>query len=341
MASEYKDLQQPAIIIGGCFALVAVVLSVFLIFQHLRSYNNPAEQKWIVAVIFMVPVYASESVISLWNQRLSFLCDILRSCYEAFALYAFGSYLVACLGGEKRVVELLENEKQKCFGRSQPLVEGSEENQGQRERSCISFLCKPYIIGSYVFTIVKFGLVQYLSVISDDSKDLLCILGILVRAFWGLWRWGIQVALWMTIAAVAHVFIFSTEPYHFVPASDYGRVAAETTKTELKSEEGEKKKLSLLEKKDMQVEAPGTSVTESVQDIVFQGSQSVVKDVVLTINQAIRPVEKGVIKIQETFHRREESSDDREKSELKLEDHVKENLIEIGSDVDLSRKEEK
>ncbi|XP_020536489.1 protein LAZ1 homolog 2 isoform X1 [Jatropha curcas] len=419
MASEYKDLQQPAIIIGGCFALVAVVLSVFLIFQHLRSYNNPAEQKWIVAVIFMVPVYASESVISLWNQRLSFLCDILRSCYEAFALYAFGSYLVACLGGEKRVVELLENEKQKCFGRSQPLVEGSEENQGQRERSCISFLCKPYIIGSYVFTIVKFGLVQYMilktfcaslafllelfgvygdgefkwhygypyiaavlnfsqmwalyclvqfyNVLHERLKPikplakfisfkaivfatwwqgvgiaLLCASGVLPDE--GKFRKGLQdflICIEMTIAAVAHVFIFSTEPYHFVPASDYGRVAAETTKTELKSEEGEKKKLSLLEKKDMQVEAPGTSVTESVQDIVFQGSQSVVKDVVLTINQAIRPVEKGVIKIQETFHRREESSDDREKSELKLEDHVKENLIEIGSDVDLSRKEEK
>lgn len=37
-------------------------------------------------------------IISLWNSRLSLACDILRSCYEAFALYSFGSYLVACLG---------------------------------------------------------------------------------------------------------------------------------------------------------------------------------------------------------------------------------------------------
>ncbi|KAL5680720.1 hypothetical protein ACJX0J_007105, partial [Zea mays] len=56
------------------------------------------EQKWIIAVLFMVPVYACESIISLWNSKLSLACDILRNCYEAFALYAFGRYLVACLG---------------------------------------------------------------------------------------------------------------------------------------------------------------------------------------------------------------------------------------------------
>ena len=38
----YIDLYHPAVIIGGCFAVVAVVLSLFLILQHLRSYTNPA-----------------------------------------------------------------------------------------------------------------------------------------------------------------------------------------------------------------------------------------------------------------------------------------------------------
>lgn len=44
-----------------------------------------------------------------------------------------------------------------------------------------------------------------------------------------------------------------------------------------------------------------------------------VKDVVLTINQAIGPVEKGVTKIQETFHQRTESRD-REESEFTVEE---------------------
>lgn len=37
--------------------------------------------------------------------------------------------------------------------------------------------------------------------------------------------------------------------------------------------------------------------------------KQVVKDVVLTINQAMGPVEKGVTKIQERFHRQSVSSD--------------------------------
>ncbi|XP_065847122.1 protein LAZ1 homolog 2-like isoform X3 [Euphorbia lathyris] len=86
-----------AVLVGGCFAFLAVLLSIFLEFQHLTSYTNTSEQNWMVAVIFMVHVYASESIISLSNPKTSLACDILRTCYEAFALYAFGSYLVACL----------------------------------------------------------------------------------------------------------------------------------------------------------------------------------------------------------------------------------------------------
>lgn len=93
----YKNVRLPALIIAGCCVLVALVLSILLIWQHLRSYTNPGEQKWIVAVISMVPIYATESIISLWNPRLSLACDILRNYYEAFALYSFGRYLIACL----------------------------------------------------------------------------------------------------------------------------------------------------------------------------------------------------------------------------------------------------
>lgn len=58
----YRNLHTPAVLIGAAFVLVALLISIWLILQHLRSYSNPAEQKWIIAVLFMVPVYASESV---------------------------------------------------------------------------------------------------------------------------------------------------------------------------------------------------------------------------------------------------------------------------------------
>lgn len=49
--------------------------------------------------------------------------------------------------------------------------------------------------------------------------------------------------------------------------------------------------------------------------------KQVVKDVVLTINQAMGPVEKGVTKFQETFQRQSLSSDNKgEWSELEVEE---------------------
>lgn len=44
----YRNLHQPAVVIGGCFSLAAVLLSLFLILQHLRSYTNPAVSVYII-----------------------------------------------------------------------------------------------------------------------------------------------------------------------------------------------------------------------------------------------------------------------------------------------------
>lgn len=81
----------------------------------------------------------------------------------------------------------------------------------------------------------------------------------------------------MAIAAVAHVFVFSAEPYRFLPASEYEEVTTETTKAEVKLEEGDEEKPSILETTETQIKAPGTSITESVQDIVREGGQHVRK----------------------------------------------------------------
>uniref|UniRef100_A0A5B7AIK7 Protein LAZ1 homolog 2 n=2 Tax=Davidia involucrata TaxID=16924 RepID=A0A5B7AIK7_DAVIN len=408
--STYRDLHQPAAIIAGCFVFIALALSILLIFQHLRSYTNPAEQKWIVAILFMVPVYASESILSLWNPRLSLACDILRSCYEAFALYSFGSYLIACLGGERRVIELLEDESRKLL--SEPLLEGGDKKPELQQRTFRNFFLRPCVLGKDLLTIENFGLVQYMilktlcaflafllelfgvygdgefkwyfgypymAVVLNFSQmwalyclvqfynvtherlksikplakfisfkaivfatwwqgvgiALLCAFGVLPKE--GKLQTGLQdffICIEMAIAAVAHVFVFSAKPYHFLPASEYGKVTTQTTKAMLKLEEGDKEEPAVLEKTETEVEAPGTSVKESVQDIVVEGGQHVVKDVVLTISQVIEPVEKGMTKIQETFHHISVASDDnKEQPELEVEEHVEQNLTRSGSHV--------
>ncbi|GMP46539.1 hypothetical protein CsSME_00014653 [Camellia sinensis var. sinensis] len=83
---------------AGIFVLVALVLSMYLIFEHLAAYYKPEEQKFLIGLILMVPVYALESFLSLLNSNVAFNCEIIRDCYEAFALYCFERYLIACLG---------------------------------------------------------------------------------------------------------------------------------------------------------------------------------------------------------------------------------------------------
>ncbi|XP_024186273.1 protein LAZ1 homolog 2 isoform X1 [Rosa chinensis] len=407
----YADLYKPAVITAASFTVVALILSLFLILRHLRSYNKPSEQIWVVAVVFMVPVYATDSMISLLNPKLSLACDILRSCYEAFALYSFGSYLVACLGGERRVVELLENQSGKILNKA--LVEGEDENCRKPHWSLRNFFRRPTIIGKNLLIIVKFGLVQYMIL-----KTVCAFLALVLEIFgvygdgefkfqygypyitivlnfsqmWALyclvqfynvtherlqpirplakfisfkaivfatWWQGVGIALLcyfgvlpnqeklqtglqdflicieMAIAAVAHVFVFSAEPYHYIPSSSgYEKITTtETTSEEaVKLEEGDSSTQAVVETKETQVEAPGTSVTESVQDIVFEGGHHVVKDVVLTINQAIGPVEKGVTKIQETFHQRSDEHDD--KSKVSVEESIEVTLSDEETHLD-------
>ncbi|XP_073034879.1 protein LAZ1 homolog 2 [Primulina eburnea] len=393
----YRHLHVPALIVAGFFVFIALSLSLFLTFRHLRSYNNPAEQKWIVAVLFMVPAYATESMLSLWNPKLSLACDILRSCYEAFALYAFGSYLIECLGGELRVLDFLEDEAKKQISR--PLLEG-KKGARLKQRTYCNFVCHPHVLGKDLFTIIKFGLVQYMilktlcafltivlelcgvygdgqfkwyygypyiTVVLNFSQmwALYCLVqfynvaheklepirplakfisfkAIVFATWWqgvgivllctfrllpneGKFKTGMQdflICIEMAIAAIAHIFVFSAKPYDIVPPSNYGKVTTQETKAVLKVKEGDEEKPAVVEKKEIEVKAPGTSVKESVQDIVVEGGQKVVEDVVLTINQAIEPVHEGMTKIQERIHKIAVSGNDKEKPGVEiLEEH--------------------
>ena len=82
----------------------------------------------------------------------------------------------------------------------------------------------------------------------------------------------------MAIAAVAHVFVFSAKPYYLLPAaaSACGKFSEETTEAAMAIDEvDEKKPAALLKETTTEVEAPRTSVKESVQDIVVEGGQRV------------------------------------------------------------------
>ncbi|XP_047307912.1 protein LAZ1 isoform X2 [Impatiens glandulifera] len=164
-----------ATIIAGAFMLLSLTVSIYLLFEHLSAYKDPEEQKFLIGVILMVPCYAVESFVSLVRPSISVDIEILRDCYESFAMYCFGRYLVACLGGEERTREFMDREGR--MSSISPLLEGSDKGIINHPFPMNLFL-KPWKMGSWVYQIIKFGIVQYMLI-----KAVTAILAVILEAF--------------------------------------------------------------------------------------------------------------------------------------------------------------
>ncbi|XP_073742390.1 transmembrane protein 184A isoform X3 [Callorhinus ursinus] len=77
------------------------------IYLHLRSYTVPNEQRYIIRLLFIVPIYAFDSWLSLLllggHQHYVYF-DSVRDCYEAFVIYSFLSLCFQYLGGESAIM---------------------------------------------------------------------------------------------------------------------------------------------------------------------------------------------------------------------------------------------
>ena len=91
--------------IAGACTWAAILITCHQIYEYLRYYTNPAEQRWIVRILFIVPVYAFQSWISLLffsHDNLYVYFNAVRDCYEAFVIYNFLCLCYEYLGGEGR-----------------------------------------------------------------------------------------------------------------------------------------------------------------------------------------------------------------------------------------------
>ncbi|EEF50053.1 transmembrane protein 184A [Ricinus communis] len=82
----------------------AIALAVFHIYRHLLNYTEPTYQRYIVRIIFMVPVYASMSFLSLVLPASAIYFNSIREVYEAWVIYNFLSLCLAWVGGPGAVV---------------------------------------------------------------------------------------------------------------------------------------------------------------------------------------------------------------------------------------------
>lgn len=158
--SGSASLYNWAICSAGIFVLLALVLSMYLIFEHLSAYNQPEEQKFLIGLILMVPVYALESFLSLLDSKASFNYEIIRDCYEAFALYCFERYLIACLGGEKNTIEFMESHSMDMS--SAPLLDDVYAYGVVEHPFPLNCLIQRWLLGPEFYQAVKVGIVQYM-----------------------------------------------------------------------------------------------------------------------------------------------------------------------------------
>ncbi|KAK5855898.1 hypothetical protein PBY51_007532 [Eleginops maclovinus] len=91
----------------GIFVWSALLITCHQIYTHLRSYSVPNEQRYIIRILFIVPVYSFDSWLSLLfisNDQYYVYFDSIRDCYEAFVIYNFLSLSFEYLGGESAIM---------------------------------------------------------------------------------------------------------------------------------------------------------------------------------------------------------------------------------------------
>lgn len=94
-------LQDYAWAVAGIFALVGIIASFYNIALHLAHWTRPVYQLWIVRVLFIVPIYAIISFVSIHQASLGLYMEIIRDCYEAFVIYCFLIWILNVIGGEQ------------------------------------------------------------------------------------------------------------------------------------------------------------------------------------------------------------------------------------------------
>lgn len=134
-------------ILCGWTALAATFIIFLSICMHLLNYRKPFQQRLMIRIQLIVPLFALSCYSMLVNPTAvfnKFVIEPVREIYEAFVIYTFFSLLTDMLGGEKSIVIM---------------------TSGRPPVSQIGFMqyCLPLldILDPHTFLIIKRGILQY------------------------------------------------------------------------------------------------------------------------------------------------------------------------------------
>lgn len=86
-----RELTFHLLVLSLCcsFASLAIALSIWHILRHALHYQRPYEQKYIIRILAMIPIYAFTSFLSYVFYRDAVYYKLVRDCYEAYAIASF------------------------------------------------------------------------------------------------------------------------------------------------------------------------------------------------------------------------------------------------------------
>ncbi|KAF8200721.1 organic solute transporter Ostalpha-domain-containing protein [Pholiota molesta] len=193
-------------IISGAFTLVAVIVSLWLIKKHLQWYTNKREQRYIVRLLFMVPLYAIISFASFlfWNHSTPII--LIRDTYEAIVLTAFFYLLLMYLSHDTE-------EQKRIFLKAGLSVEADNiaRKRGQDLAKWVfplGFVHWKPRDGLYFLQLMKWGVLQYCVVrpTSTLAAVILNYLGLYCQDYWGV-GWGhIYITIVMSVSVTIAMY---------------------------------------------------------------------------------------------------------------------------------------
>jgi len=79
--------------ISGIMTLISVLLSVHLIMKHKKNWTRPVQQKNIVIIILMAPIFAIDAFVGILElekgEVIAHMIDMVKECYEAVVINSF------------------------------------------------------------------------------------------------------------------------------------------------------------------------------------------------------------------------------------------------------------
>ena len=70
----------------------------FEIFWHLVYFSNPSLQRYVIRILWMVPIYGIESWFALRYTENAVYLQAFREFYEAYVIWSFLHFLMSFLG---------------------------------------------------------------------------------------------------------------------------------------------------------------------------------------------------------------------------------------------------